>query len=187
MPLAPLTVLQLSLVLRLPRLYASPLDWQRARELVPTLVGAFGWRELFRRALEEEESAAWLAIDEQYRQLIIHWGSDCAPDLPREEVEQVGFGDEARGWRAWDRIAPHRRWKLGRGLVQCKRIGDVEAPGFSVAYLKDGRLIALDAVNQPKDYMMARRLVPSSFQANERELSDPDVSLRDLVAAPSPA
>jgi 3-phenylpropionate/trans-cinnamate dioxygenase ferredoxin reductase subunit len=63
----------------------------------------------------------------------------------------------------------------------------VEAPGFSVAYLKGGRLIALDAVNQPKDYMMARRLVPSSFQANERELSDPDVSLRDLVAAPSPA
>jgi 3-phenylpropionate/trans-cinnamate dioxygenase ferredoxin reductase subunit len=76
---------------------------------------------------------------------------------------------------------------LSQGADNVVLRGDMEAPGFSVAYLKDGRLIALDAVNQPKDYMMARCLVPGSFQANERDLSDPDVSLRDLVAAPSPA
>lgn len=45
--------------------------------------------ELFRRALEDEEPTAWLAIDAQYRQLILRWGSDYAPDLPTEEIERI--------------------------------------------------------------------------------------------------
>lgn len=45
--------------------------------------------ELFRRALEDEEPAAWLAIDAQYRQLLLRWGSDYAPDLPQEEIERI--------------------------------------------------------------------------------------------------
>jgi DNA-directed RNA polymerase specialized sigma24 family protein len=45
--------------------------------------------ELFRRALEDEEPVAWLAIDAQYRQLLLRWGSDYAPDLPQEEIERI--------------------------------------------------------------------------------------------------
>jgi len=45
--------------------------------------------ELFRRALEDEEPTAWLAIDAQYRQLIMRWGSDYAPDLPTEEIARI--------------------------------------------------------------------------------------------------
>ncbi len=45
--------------------------------------------ELFRRAFEEQEQAAWLAIDEQYRRLILHWVCDCSPCLSRQEVEEI--------------------------------------------------------------------------------------------------
>ena len=45
--------------------------------------------ELFRRALEEKEQAAWQAIDEQYKHLILHWMYSCAPHLPREEIDEI--------------------------------------------------------------------------------------------------
>jgi hypothetical protein len=45
--------------------------------------------ELFRRALEEQEQAAWSAIDSQYRQLILHWMYNSSPGLPREEIDEV--------------------------------------------------------------------------------------------------
>jgi DNA-directed RNA polymerase specialized sigma24 family protein len=56
--------------------------------------------ELFRRALEEEEPAAWLAIERQYRQLILRWGCDCAPDMPSQEVEQTVTAVWLRFWQA---------------------------------------------------------------------------------------
>lgn len=45
--------------------------------------------ELFRRALEEQEQAAWSAIDTQYHHLILYWMYNCSPSLPREEIDEV--------------------------------------------------------------------------------------------------
>jgi hypothetical protein len=45
--------------------------------------------ELFRRAFEEEQQAAWLAIDEQYRRLMLRWICDCSSGLPPQEVEEI--------------------------------------------------------------------------------------------------
>ncbi len=45
--------------------------------------------ELFRRAIEEQEEAAWLAIDEQYRCLILRWIHNGSPGLPHEKVEEL--------------------------------------------------------------------------------------------------
>jgi hypothetical protein len=45
--------------------------------------------ELFRRALEDQEPAAWMAIDHQYKNLILHWMYNCSPDLPREELDEI--------------------------------------------------------------------------------------------------
>ena len=59
--------------------------------------------ELFRRALEDEEASAWLAIDQQYRQLILRWGCDCAPDLPRAEVEQAVTATLPKFWQSLTR------------------------------------------------------------------------------------
>jgi hypothetical protein len=55
---------------------------------------------LFRRALEEQEPAAWLAIDRQYHQLILRWGCDCAPDITPQEVEQLVTTTWLRFWQA---------------------------------------------------------------------------------------
>ena len=56
--------------------------------------------ELFRRALEEQEQDAWHAIDEQYRQLILRWSCDYAPDLPRDEIEQVAAETLPKFWQS---------------------------------------------------------------------------------------
>jgi DNA-directed RNA polymerase specialized sigma24 family protein len=61
--------------------------------------------ELFRRALEEQAQDAWLAIDEQYRQLILRWGSDYAPDLPRAEIEQVAPEALPKFWQSLTKSA----------------------------------------------------------------------------------
>jgi 3-phenylpropionate/trans-cinnamate dioxygenase ferredoxin reductase component len=51
--------------------------------------------------------------------------------------------------------------------------------GISVCYLKDERLIALDAVNHMKDYMAARKLMADRVRLRPEYLSDPTVPLMD--------
>jgi 3-phenylpropionate/trans-cinnamate dioxygenase ferredoxin reductase component len=46
-----------------------------------------------------------------------------------------------------------------------QRIGDVAAPRFSVEYRKSGRLIAVDAVNDGRAHMMARRRIAQETAA----------------------
>lgn len=55
--------------------------------------------------------------------------------------------------------------------------GDPATGNFSVAHLRGGKLIALDAINQPRDYMMARRMVPTIAPVNRSTLADPDAPL----------
>ncbi len=62
--------------------------------------------------------------------------------------------------------------------------GDVRSGSFSVAYLREGRLIAVDAINRPRDYMQARRLVPTMAPVVEMKLRDPAVGLNEAVAGP---
>ena len=69
------------------------------------------------------------------------------------------------------------------GGRQGDRAGRSGIGAFSVAYLQAGRLIALDAINRPRDYMFARRLVPTPSPVDEAVLSDPDRDLKDAVAA----
>ena len=40
--------------------------------------------------------------------------------------------------------------------------GDIENKKFTVAYLKEGRMIALDAINSPKDFMEAKKIIGNS-------------------------
>jgi 3-phenylpropionate/trans-cinnamate dioxygenase ferredoxin reductase component len=59
--------------------------------------------------------------------------------------------------------------------------GDPEARSFSIAYLRQGRVIALDCVNAVKDYVYGRKLVLSGATPERRLLADPAVSLKTLV------
>jgi 3-phenylpropionate/trans-cinnamate dioxygenase ferredoxin reductase subunit len=58
--------------------------------------------------------------------------------------------------------------------------GDPATRKFSVVYLRDGRVIALDCVNLVRDYVQGRRLVTERLVIDPEKLSDPDVPLKEL-------
>lgn len=61
--------------------------------------------------------------------------------------------------------------------------GDPAARSFSVLYLKDGRLIAVDAVNAIKDYVQARKLVEEGAVIALDDLADATRPLKELPRA----
>jgi 3-phenylpropionate/trans-cinnamate dioxygenase ferredoxin reductase subunit len=61
--------------------------------------------------------------------------------------------------------------------------GDPATRSFSVIYLKDGKVIALDCVNMIKDYVQGRKLVEAGAVIPAQQLADATVPLKDLVTA----
>ncbi|HXS19920.1 MAG TPA: FAD-dependent oxidoreductase [Steroidobacteraceae bacterium] len=59
--------------------------------------------------------------------------------------------------------------------------GDPASRAFSVCYLRDGELIAVDTVNSPKDQMAARKLIAARARPNPDRLADHTVPLRDTA------
>lgn len=59
--------------------------------------------------------------------------------------------------------------------------GDPATRSFSVVYLKDGRVIALDCVNMVKDYVQGRKLVEGRVKPDLERLADAGVPLKELA------
>ena len=59
--------------------------------------------------------------------------------------------------------------------------GDPATRSFSVVYLKDGRVLALDCVTAIKDYVQGRKLVESGATPDVSRLADAGVPLKGLV------
>ena len=57
--------------------------------------------------------------------------------------------------------------------------GDPASRAFSVCYLKNGELIAVETVNHTKDQMAARKLIPARARPDLAKLADPAVALKD--------
>lgn len=57
--------------------------------------------------------------------------------------------------------------------------GDMGANQFAVFYLKDGAVVAVDAVNSPREFMVCKQLYGK--QVDEAALSDPEVDLKTLL------
>lgn len=57
--------------------------------------------------------------------------------------------------------------------------GDMAANQFAVFYLKDGTVVAADAVNSPKEFMLSRRLVGQ--RVNAAALANPQTDLKSLL------
>ena len=53
---------------------------------------------------------------------------------------------------------------------------------FACLYLRDGRLIAVDAVNAPKDFMQSKALIASHAVLSVDDLANPKIALRDLAS-----
>ncbi len=59
--------------------------------------------------------------------------------------------------------------------------GDPASRAFSVCYLREGELIALEAINHSKDYMAARKLIPGRVCPDVERLADPNAELKDAL------
>ena len=60
--------------------------------------------------------------------------------------------------------------------------GDPASRSFSIIYLKQGHVVALDCVNATKDYVQGRSLVVSRISVSPTRLADVTVPLKELLA-----
>ena len=59
--------------------------------------------------------------------------------------------------------------------------GDPETASFARFYLRDGVVIAVDAVNSARDFMAAKQLVASRKKVDPEKLADPEVAIKELL------
>lgn len=59
--------------------------------------------------------------------------------------------------------------------------GDPATRSFSIVYLRRGKVIALDCVNQVRDYVQGRKLIESAAKPAPARLADPEVALSELA------
>ena len=70
---------------------------------------------------------------------------------------------------------------LSDGYDQLVMRGDVSSRSFACLYLADGRLLAVDAINAPKDFMQSKLLIAAGTRPDPERLAAPDTALKDLV------
>jgi 3-phenylpropionate/trans-cinnamate dioxygenase ferredoxin reductase subunit len=70
---------------------------------------------------------------------------------------------------------------LSQGHDQQVTRGDPATRSFSVCYLKGGELVAVEAINNPKDYMAARKLIADRARPNVDKLADTLIALKDSI------
>ncbi|MBN1237937.1 MAG: FAD-dependent oxidoreductase [Gammaproteobacteria bacterium] len=59
--------------------------------------------------------------------------------------------------------------------------GDPAAGSFAVCQLRDGVLVAVEAVNRPRDFMFGKRLIAAGWSGTAAALEDPELDLSTLV------
>jgi len=74
---------------------------------------------------------------------------------------------------------------LSHGYDQVVLRGSMDNKSFAAFYLKDGRLIACDAVNRAQEFMVAKRLVAACKSFDPAVLADETVPLKTLAPAPA--
>ncbi|HMN80107.1 MAG TPA: FAD-dependent oxidoreductase [Burkholderiaceae bacterium] len=70
---------------------------------------------------------------------------------------------------------------LSTGYEQCVLRGDPAARSFCAFYLRGPRLLAVDAVNRPGDFMAARRALTQPVEVDAGRLADESVPLKELL------
>jgi 3-phenylpropionate/trans-cinnamate dioxygenase ferredoxin reductase subunit len=69
---------------------------------------------------------------------------------------------------------------LSQGYDQAIVRGDPDSRSFSCLYLRDGQLIAVDAVNSPKDFMQSKALIAAHAVIDPDLLANADNELKNL-------
>ena len=74
--------------------------------------------------------------------------------------------------------------ELSRGYDTCVLRGQPSARSFCAFYLRGGRLLAVDAVDRPAEFMLARRALAQPPLLEPALLADESTPLRELLAPP---
>jgi 3-phenylpropionate/trans-cinnamate dioxygenase ferredoxin reductase subunit len=59
--------------------------------------------------------------------------------------------------------------------------GNPEDVSHACLYLRDGQLIAVDAINAPKDFMQSKALIADHATVSPDTLDNPDIALKDMI------
>jgi len=70
---------------------------------------------------------------------------------------------------------------LSQGYDEAVTRGSPASRSFSVCYLREGELIAVDTVNSPKDQMAARKLVAARVRPDRGKLTELTIPLKDCL------
>lgn len=70
---------------------------------------------------------------------------------------------------------------IAEGYDQVIQRGRMQDHAFSLFYLRQGALIAVDAVNNPREYMACRKLVPQQLRIAPTRLADTGIPMQDMV------
>lgn len=70
---------------------------------------------------------------------------------------------------------------LSQGYTEAVIRGNPDGGAFSVFYLKEGTLVAVDAINSPREYMMGRKLVTDHAKPDPARIADTDIPVKELV------
>ena len=70
---------------------------------------------------------------------------------------------------------------MSQGYDTIVQRGSMDADDFAMFYLKEGVLIAVDAVNRPREFMACRQLVPQRPSIDPAKLADESVPMKEMV------
>lgn len=70
---------------------------------------------------------------------------------------------------------------LSQGYDEAVVRGDPAERSFSCVYLRDKRIIAVDAVNNPRDFLQAKKLIADGALGDGQRLADSTIELKDAT------
>jgi hypothetical protein len=71
--------------------------------------------------------------------------------------------------------------QAGRILLIGDERGQLAERSFSVFYLLEGRILSVDAINRPQEFMVSKRLIAERVRADPATLADEAVPLQSLL------
>lgn len=58
--------------------------------------------------------------------------------------------------------------------------GDPNSRSFSICYLREGRLVAINAINRAKDFLQSKKAIAANISPDTTRLSDPETPIKEL-------
>lgn len=71
---------------------------------------------------------------------------------------------------------------LSQGYDDVVIRGDITGRSFAAFYMKDGRMIAVDAVNRAPEFMMSKMMLQKGQSAPAEKLADESIEMKDMLA-----